>query len=149
MLSKTRNVLRYLFLHPDAPKLFDDWEEQARACIERLRVLAGTDPDLPELVELVAELLHKSRAFARLWEQYDVRLHTHGDKTFHHPQVGDIVLGYQPISYLAWVSPASAGAGNASAGCCDGSCVHGCSVCGGVVSGLGYVADKSRRGWAG
>ncbi|WP_329577475.1 molybdopterin cofactor-binding domain-containing protein [Streptomyces sp. NBC_01361] len=54
-----------------------------------------------------------------------------------------------PISYLAWVSSASVGAGNTSQGCSDGSCAHGCSVCGGVVSGLVYVADKSRRGWAG
>jgi transcriptional regulator with XRE-family HTH domain len=95
--AEKRNVVRYLFLHPDAPKLFDDWEEQARACIGRLRALAGTDPDAPELAELVAELLHKSPAFTGLWDQYDVRLHTHGDKTFHHPQVGDIVLGYQSM----------------------------------------------------
>jgi transcriptional regulator with XRE-family HTH domain len=77
--AEKRNVVRYLFLHPDAPKLFDDWEEQARACIGRLRALAGTDPDAPELAELVAELLHKSPAFTGLWDQYDVRLHTLGD----------------------------------------------------------------------
>lgn len=92
-----RNVVRFLFLHPDAPGLFDDWDEQIRACIGRLRALAGTDPDVPELAELVDELLRKSPEFADLWERYDVRLHTHGDKTFHHPQVGDIVLGYQSM----------------------------------------------------
>ncbi|MFI6740664.1 hypothetical protein ACIBI9_47745 [Nonomuraea sp. NPDC050451] len=32
-----RNVVRYVFLHPDAPDLFDDWDEQIRGCVGRLR----------------------------------------------------------------------------------------------------------------
>ncbi|MFI9842894.1 helix-turn-helix transcriptional regulator [Nonomuraea sp. NPDC051941] len=92
-----RNVVRYVFLHPDAPELFDDWDEQIRACVGRLRALAGTEPDAPDLAELVDELLSKSPEFARLWERYDVRAHTQGRKTFHHPDVGDLTLGYQSM----------------------------------------------------
>ncbi|MET7337385.1 transcriptional regulator [Nonomuraea sp. NPDC005650] len=92
-----RNVVRYVFLHPDAPDLFDDWDEQIRACVGRLRALAGTDPDAPDLAELVDELLAKSPEFARLWERYDVRAHPQGRKTFHHPDVGDLTLGYQSM----------------------------------------------------
>ncbi|WP_443066427.1 MmyB family transcriptional regulator [Streptomyces sp. NBC_01262] len=49
-----------------------------------------------------------------MWERYDVTGHSYGRKTFHHPEVGDLSLGYQSIRDLAWVSPASAGEGNAS-----------------------------------
>ncbi|MEU6351725.1 helix-turn-helix transcriptional regulator [Streptomyces sp. NPDC047072] len=94
---KERNIARYAFLHPVAPDLFDDWGNQVRGCVARLRTLAGTDPDAPDLTRLAGELLVKSRDFARLWERYDVRGRSHGRKTFHHPEVGDLTLGYQSM----------------------------------------------------
>jgi hypothetical protein len=39
----------------------------------------------------------QARDFARLWERYDVRPHRPGTKQFHHPQVGDLTLGYQTM----------------------------------------------------
>ncbi|MFD7408517.1 helix-turn-helix domain-containing protein [Streptomyces sp. NPDC059866] len=92
-----RNVVRYVFLHPDATTLFDDWDEQLRAVVGRLRALYSLEPDAPDLVELVDELLGKSPEFTDLWERYDVRWHTHGSKTFHHPEVGDLTPGYQSM----------------------------------------------------
>ncbi|WP_406475550.1 helix-turn-helix transcriptional regulator [Streptomyces sp. NBC_01615] len=94
---RQRNIVRYVFLHPEARELFDDWENQIRGCVARLRTLAGTDPDAPDLTHLVDELLLKSPDFARLWERYDVQGHSHGHKTFHHPAVGDLTLGYQSM----------------------------------------------------
>lgn len=41
--EKQRNIVRYVFLHPAAHALFDDWESQIRGCVARLRTLAGTD----------------------------------------------------------------------------------------------------------
>lgn len=93
--AKQRNLARYLFLHPTGRVVFEDWENQVRGCVARLRALAGTDPDAPDLAQLVGELLLKSPEFARLWERYDVRGHSYGRKTFHHPEVGDLTLGYQ------------------------------------------------------
>ncbi|GAB2893065.1 helix-turn-helix transcriptional regulator [Streptomyces mayteni] len=93
---KQRNLARYLFLHPAARDVFDDWENQIRYCVAGLRALAGTDPDAPDLANLVGELLLKSRDFASLWERYDVRGRPYGrKKVFHHPTVGTISLGYQ------------------------------------------------------
>lgn len=92
-----RNVARYVLLHPGAPELFDDWDEQIRACVGRMHALAGTDPDAPDLTELVDELLLESPEFARLWERYDMRPHPHGHRRFHHPEVGDLTLGYQSL----------------------------------------------------
>ncbi|GAB3004081.1 helix-turn-helix transcriptional regulator [Streptomyces pseudoechinosporeus] len=95
--AKQRNIARYVFLHPAARDLFEDWHHQVRGCVARLRALAGTDPDAPDLAQLVGELLLKSPDFARLWERYDVKGRAQGRKTFHHPEVGDLTLGYQSL----------------------------------------------------
>ena len=91
-----RNIGRFLFLHPAARDIYADWDNQIRGCVARLRALAGTDPDAPDLAALVGELLLKSPDFAKLWERYDVTRRTAAsNKTFHHPQVGTITLGFQ------------------------------------------------------
>jgi hypothetical protein len=95
--ARQRNIARYVFLHPVARDLFHDWNTQVRGCVARLRALAGTDPDAPDLTQLAGELLLKSPEFARLWERYDVTGHSFGRKTFHHPEVGDLTLGYQSM----------------------------------------------------
>ncbi|GIH18313.1 helix-turn-helix transcriptional regulator [Rugosimonospora africana] len=94
---RQRNLARYYFLHPGARDLFTNWDNQIRGCVARLRALAGTAPDAPDLAQLVGELLLKSPDFARLWERYDVRAHRPGTKHFHHPRVGDLTLGYQSM----------------------------------------------------
>ncbi|MFF4653378.1 helix-turn-helix domain-containing protein [Streptomyces sp. NPDC001380] len=95
--ARQRNLARYSFLHPGARDLFPEWETHVRGCVARLRALAGTDPDAPDLARLVGELLLKSPEFARLWERYDVRGHRPGTKRFRHPGVGDLTLGYQSM----------------------------------------------------
>ena len=92
-----RNIARYAFLHPAARELYDDWGNQVRSCVARLRALAGTDPDAPDLAGLVGELLLKSPDFARMWERYEVAAKAYGHKTYHHPEVGTFTLGYQTM----------------------------------------------------
>ncbi|MEU9286589.1 helix-turn-helix transcriptional regulator [Streptomyces sp. NPDC048275] len=92
-----RNLARYLFLHPTARTLFPDWDYQVRGCVARLRAVAGTDPDAPDLTSLVGELLLKSPDFAKLWERYDVTGRKKTEKTFHHPQVGTLTLSGQSM----------------------------------------------------
>ncbi|WBB59602.1 helix-turn-helix transcriptional regulator [Streptomyces sp. WMMC500] len=93
--ASQRNLGRYLFLHPAAREVFPDWDNQIRGCVARLRALAGTDPDAPDLTRLVGELLLKSPAFAGLWERYEVTGRKITSKTFQHPQVGTITLAFQ------------------------------------------------------
>ncbi|ADI11447.1 transcriptional regulator, XRE family protein [Streptomyces bingchenggensis BCW-1] len=96
--AKQRNLARYLFLHPAAREMFTDWDNQIRGCVARLRALAGTDPDAPDLAGLVGELLLKSPDFAGLWERYEVKGRRAATrKTFHHPHVGEITLGFQAM----------------------------------------------------
>ncbi|MGW4909150.1 helix-turn-helix transcriptional regulator [Streptomyces sp. NPDC004270] len=92
-----RNLARYLFLHPTARTLFPDWDNQVRGCVARLRAVAGTDPDAPDLTSLVGELLLKSPEFVKLWERYDVVGRKKIQKTFHHPQVGILTLSGQSM----------------------------------------------------
>ncbi|MER5802131.1 helix-turn-helix transcriptional regulator [Streptomyces mirabilis] len=91
------NAARYIFLHPEAPKLFADWAGQARSCVGVVRALAGIQPDTPGLARLIDELLFESPDFADMWKQYDVQPHSTGDKSFHHPEVGDITLGFKSM----------------------------------------------------
>ena len=94
---KQRNLARYFFLHPAARDLFHDWEWQITNCVARLRAIAGTAPDAPDLTNLVGELLLKSPDFAGLWERYEVTGRKPAQKTFHHPQVGTLTLTSQSL----------------------------------------------------
>ncbi|MEU3619433.1 helix-turn-helix transcriptional regulator [Streptomyces sp. NPDC006872] len=95
--KEQRNYARYLFLHPAARHLFDDWDTQIRGCIAHLHATAGADPDAPDLARLVGELLLRSPEFARHWERYDVKGPSSRRKNFHHPEVGDLSLGFQAL----------------------------------------------------
>ncbi|MFB7630894.1 helix-turn-helix domain-containing protein [Streptomyces sp. NPDC056149] len=90
-----RNLTRYLFLHPMSRRLYPDWEEMAGHSAAHLRAMAGADPDMPELAQLVGELVVKSPEFARRWERYEVRLRGGGQKHFHHPEVGTMCLSFE------------------------------------------------------
>ena len=95
--ARHRNLARYLFLHPAARELFPDWDRQITGCAARLRAVAGTAPDAPDLTNLVGELLLKSPDFARLWERYEVTGRKPAQKTFRHPRVGTVTLTSQSM----------------------------------------------------
>jgi transcriptional regulator with XRE-family HTH domain len=92
-----RNTIRYTFFHPAARELFADWDHSAETTAAHLRSLAADTPDDPDVSALVAELLHGSPEFARLWQRHDVR-HRRGEaKPFRHPQVGEFTLTYEVL----------------------------------------------------
>ncbi|MGV9879541.1 helix-turn-helix transcriptional regulator [Streptomyces sp. NPDC003006] len=93
-----RNITRYMFLHPMGRKLYRDWEEMAAHSAGHLRAVAGADPDMPELAQLVGELVVKSPEFARLWERYDVKERGGGEKHFRHPEVGSLRLSFEVMT---------------------------------------------------
>ncbi|MEU3993732.1 helix-turn-helix transcriptional regulator [Streptomyces platensis] len=93
-----RNITRYMFLHPMGRRLYRDWEEMAAHSVAHLRAIAGADPDMPELAQLVGELVVKSSEFARLWERYEVRARGGGQKHFQHPEVGSMSLTFEVMA---------------------------------------------------
>jgi transcriptional regulator with XRE-family HTH domain len=92
------DLVRLVFLDPDAREFYPDWERVAVNTVGGLRAAAGIDPDDPLLIETVGELSVKSEAFRRLWARHDVRQKTHETKRFHHRLVGELVLSYEALT---------------------------------------------------
>jgi transcriptional regulator with XRE-family HTH domain len=92
------DLVRLVFLDPDAREFYPDWESVAVNTVGGLRAAAGIDPDDPRLIETVGELSVKSEAFRRLWARHDIRQKTHETKRFHHRLVGELVLSYEALT---------------------------------------------------
>ncbi|MBL7258536.1 helix-turn-helix transcriptional regulator [Paractinoplanes lichenicola] len=71
-----------------------DWERQALEYIGMMRAAIAADPTHPRATAVVGELSIRSPEFRRLWARHDVRESVSGVKTFHAPEVGDIVLNW-------------------------------------------------------
>jgi transcriptional regulator with XRE-family HTH domain len=96
--ERERNMARYAFLDESVRDFYDDWVSAARGLVASLRLYAGSHPDDPELVELVADLSARDPDFRRWWADHDVFRRTYGSKLYHHPTVGDITLGYEAFA---------------------------------------------------
>ena len=96
--AKHRNYARWMFLDPDARLRLIDWDEQARAVVENLRLDLGRDLDDPLATALVEELSAASDEFSAWWKQHGVHQRTHGTKRFRHPVVGELVAHYETLT---------------------------------------------------
>ncbi|MFG1646798.1 helix-turn-helix transcriptional regulator [Amycolatopsis sp. NPDC049252] len=92
------DLVRLVFLDPDAREFYPDWERVAVNTVGGLRAAAGIDPDDPRLIETVGELSVKSEAFRTLWARHDIRQKTRETKRFHHRLVGDLTLSYEALT---------------------------------------------------
>lgn len=93
-----RNTIRYVFCHPTARSLYPNWEATASATVANLRARSITAPNSPDLADLVAEVSTSSAEFTRLWGRYDLRVRRSEHKAFHHPDVGDVTLGFEVLT---------------------------------------------------
>ncbi|MFE9938435.1 helix-turn-helix domain-containing protein [Streptomyces hirsutus] len=93
-----RNYARWMFLDGHTRTLFLDWEEQARAAVESLRLEVGRDPHDRATTALVEELRERSPEFDHGWQQHRVHQRTHGSKRLHHPLVGDLTVAYETLT---------------------------------------------------
>jgi len=84
-----RNLVRYVFVHPLARRVFAGWPGMAEDCVAHLRNVPASDP---LLATLVGELSRASDEFARLWRHYDVRVKRGARRPFDHPAVGPLTL---------------------------------------------------------
>ncbi|MFI7128685.1 helix-turn-helix transcriptional regulator [Nonomuraea sp. NPDC050153] len=90
------DLVRLVFLDPDARTFYPDWDRVAVTTVAGLRPAAGYDD--PLLDELVAELSAASETFRRLWARHDIRQKTHETKRFRHPLVGELTLHYEALT---------------------------------------------------
>lgn len=93
-----RNYTRWLLLAPEARTLFVDWDLQARAAVENLRLDVGRTPDDQPTQDLVTELKENSTEFDRWWQQHRVHQRTHGSKRLLHPLVGEVTVQYETFA---------------------------------------------------
>lgn len=98
MPAKERNYARWMFLSDDARDLLVDWDLQARAVVENLRLDVGRDPHDPATEALIGQLTIASPEFAAWWREHRVFERTYGDKRFRHPMVGEITLQYESLT---------------------------------------------------
>lgn len=96
--AQRRNTLRYVFCHPTARTLYPDWEATAQATVANLRARSVAATQSPDLAALVEEVSAASAEFARLWRRYDLRYRRSQVKVFHHPEVGDLTLGFEVLN---------------------------------------------------
>ena len=95
------NWARFVFLSPEAPGFYGDWDRAARDCVAILRSEVGRHPHDRELSDLVGQLATQSEEFRRLWAAHNVRLHTKGVKRFNHPIVGELELSFDRLEVMA------------------------------------------------
>ena len=95
------NTARFLFLNPEAPTFFPDWEQNANDVVATLRGYAGRQPHNRSLSDLIGELATRSEEFRTRWAAHNVRFHRTGLKRIHHPVVGDLELSYEAMELPA------------------------------------------------
>lgn len=93
------NIARFQLLDPHARQFFPEWDEAVRTTVEILRMSAGRYPFDRRLQDLIGELTTRSDEFARAWADHDVRLHSRGVKSVHHPEVGEIELWFEALRF--------------------------------------------------
>lgn len=95
------NSARFVFLNPEAPAYFPDWDQVANDVVAILRSYAGRRPHDKSLTDLIGELATRSDEFRTRWAAHNVRFHRTGSKRLHHPVVGDLELTYEAMELPA------------------------------------------------
>ncbi|WP_406155390.1 helix-turn-helix transcriptional regulator [Streptomyces sp. NBC_00882] len=92
------DLLRLVFLDPDARQFYPDWEPVAVNTVAALRAAAAAGHEDPRLFATVGELSLRSEEFRRLWARHDIRRKTRESKRFGHPLVGELTLEYESLT---------------------------------------------------
>lgn len=95
------NMARFMFLDPEAPRYYPDWEHMATDTVALLRTEAGIDPHDKALQDLVGELSMRSELFRTRWAAHNVRFHRTGAKRIYHPVVGELALSFDALELPA------------------------------------------------
>jgi transcriptional regulator with XRE-family HTH domain len=97
------NLLRYVFLSPQARTVIPDWENRARRVLAEFRAAMGRHLEDPALRALTDELRRRSALFARAWREHAVVDRTGGTRAFQHPRDGR--LRYEQLAFTVASRP--------------------------------------------
>ncbi|MBF6446246.1 helix-turn-helix domain-containing protein [Nocardia elegans] len=96
--ARERNYVRWMFLGSEPRELFLDWETQARAAVESLRLDVGNNPEDRAGLALVEELSAAAGEFRQWWAEHRVLQRTHGSKRLRHPVAGELTVEYETLT---------------------------------------------------
>ena len=96
------NLLRYIFLRPEARSLLVDWEVRASRVVAEFRAAVTNHADEPALARLIDELGARSADFARCWAVHGVQEREGGARTFRHPIDGLLHFQQVSLSFAGW-----------------------------------------------
>lgn len=86
--DEDKNLLRYVFVSPQARALIGDWSGRAHRLVAEFRADFSRRPSDGALLELIEELSQRSSDFARLWREQTVFAREGGIRSFMLPGVG-------------------------------------------------------------
>ncbi|WP_174875572.1 helix-turn-helix transcriptional regulator [Vogesella oryzae] len=93
--SDSHNLLQFMFLHPLARTLVEDWPTRARRMVAEFRAEISSHHD-DAVAELLGHLRQDSGEFDALWQQQDVQGREGGERAFNHATAGR--LSYQQLT---------------------------------------------------
>lgn len=88
------NFARMVFLDPEGPRFFAEWEKVAADTVATLRQTWGRPAARGRVQPVIDELQTQSEEFARLWNSHAVASKSHETKSLDHPDVGPLALEY-------------------------------------------------------
>jgi transcriptional regulator with XRE-family HTH domain len=94
----TGNILRLIFLDPEAKSFWVNWESYAKTTIATLHRIMGANIDQPDVVEIIDEISRKSPDFVRMWKSHDVGVFDGNVKRLKHRDFGELEFGYELLS---------------------------------------------------
>lgn len=97
-----KNLLRYIFLRPEARTLILDWASRARRVVAEFRAAVTAYSDDPEIRRLVEELRLGSPDFERCWDTQGVLAREGGERAFDHPTMGRLHYQQVSLSLAGW-----------------------------------------------
>jgi transcriptional regulator with XRE-family HTH domain len=92
-----RNMLWYMFMHPEARRRLVDWEENAQRTLARFRADAARMVDDPRTTALVERMRAASSDFAAWWPRHEILGRPGCRKEIIHPEAGRLVLEHNTL----------------------------------------------------
>jgi len=83
--STERNLLKFVFLAPEAQTLISDWPDRSRRLVAEFRADYSRRPQDVAMLELINGLATGSELFSRYWKEQAVLHREGGARSFKHP----------------------------------------------------------------
>ena len=84
------NLLRHMFLDPNAKTFIVDWEVRARQLLAQFRSEYAKHIHSPKMLELVEGLKEESEFFRKAWSDQQVLFRSGNERSYIHPNLGSL-----------------------------------------------------------